>query len=209
MNLILLGPPGAGKGTLAAMLKDEMQIPHISTGDIFRAAIKNRTPLGNEVSAILAAGDLVPDELTIRLVTERLGEADTESGYILDGFPRTIPQAEALDSITDIDYVINFAVRREVIIRRLSGRRIAKHSGRVYHLLYNPPKVAGVCDETGEPLIQREDDMEEAIINRLEVYTRQTEPLIEYYSNKDLLVTIDAEPTPKEVFALMMEALGR
>jgi len=209
MNLILLGPPGAGKGTLAAMLKDEMQIPHISTGDIFRAAIKTRTPLGNEVSAILAAGDLVPDELTIRLVTERLGEADTESGYILDGFPRTIPQAEALDAITDIDYVINFAVRREVIIRRLSGRRIAKHSGRVYHLLYNPPKVAGVCDETGEPLIQREDDMEEAIINRLEVYTRQTEPLIEYYSDKDLLVTIDAEPTPKEVFALMMEALGR
>lgn len=209
MNLIFLGPPGAGKGTIAIMIKDVFAIPHISTGDIFRAAIKNETPLGKQVKSILAAGDLVTDQVTIKLVEERLTLKDTVNGYILDGFPRTIPQAEALETFAHIDYVINFEIEREVIIRRLSGRRIAKESERVYHILYNPPKREGFCDETGEPLIQREDDMEEAIINRLNVYQKQTEPLIDYYTARGLIKNIDASQSPELVTDNLLSILKK
>jgi len=207
MNLIFLGPPGAGKGTIAVRIKDRFSIQHISTGDIFRAAIKNETPLGKQVKSILAAGDLVTDQVTIKLVEERLTRKDTLEGYILDGFPRTIPQAEALETFSQIDYVINFEIEREAIIKRLSGRRIAKESGKIYHILYGPPKREGICDISGEPLIQREDDREEAIINRLDVYQKQTEPLIDYYRGKGLIMNIDSSPSPEEVTASLIPLL--
>ena len=170
MNLIFLGPPGAGKGTIAAKVKDHFRIPHISTGDLFRAHIREKTELGRQVQAILDQGELVPDEITIEMVRQRLQEGDTDKGYILDGFPRTIKQAEVLQEISEISGVLNFELARESIIKRLSGRRIAKNSGRVYHVDFNPPKVPGKCDETGEDLIQRPDDQPEAISHRLEVY---------------------------------------
>ncbi len=192
MNLVFLGPPGAGKGTIAQQSKDLYNIPHISTGDLFRAAINNETTLGKKVKAILATGNLVPDEVTIEMVKERLSEDDAKNGFILDGFPRTIPQAEALAKIVELDYVVNFTISKEQVIKRLSGRRIAKHSGKVYHLIWNPPKIEGICDDSGEPLIQREDDKEDAILNRLDVYDVQTAPLIEYYENLGKLKNIDA-----------------
>jgi adenylate kinase len=209
MNLIFLGPPGAGKGTIAIRIKDIFSIPHISTGDIFRAAIKNETPLGQQVKSILAAGNLVTDQVTIELVEERLTKEDTLNGYILDGFPRTIPQAEAMETFSHIDYVINFEIDREAIIRRLSGRRIAKESGRIYHILYGPPKREGFCDVSGEPLIQRDDDKEEAIINRLDVYKKQTKPLIDYYTAKGLVKNIDASPSPEAVTNSLIPLLKR
>ena len=207
MNLIFLGPPGAGKGTIAARVKEQYEIPHISTGDLFRAHIQNQTDLGTQVKAILDSGELVPDELTIEMVRQRLQEGDTEKGFILDGFPRTIPQAEALSGIARIDAVLNFELSKASIVKRLSGRRIAKQSGRVYHIHYNPPKVEGKCDETGEPLIQREDDKPEAIENRLAVYERQTAPLIDYYSKKGALIAIDAEPSADEVFTQVKQKI--
>ena len=207
MNLIFLGPPGAGKGTIAAMVKEAYQIPHISTGDLFRANIKNETELGKRVKAILASGDLVPDEVTIKMVDNRLGEDDAKNGYILDGFPRTIAQADALKEMSKVDYVINFVLEREDILKRLSGRRVCKSTGRTYHILYNPPKVEGIDDEMGEPLIQRDDDKEEAILNRLEVYDKYTAPLIEYYKERGLLIDLDASKSPEEVFAELKNIL--
>ena len=200
MNLIFLGPPGAGKGTIAAIVKDAYKIPHISTGDLFRANIKNETELGKQVKEILASGNLVPDEITIKMVENRLSESDANDGYILDGFPRTISQADALASMSDVDYVVNFVIERETILKRLSGRRVCKSTGRTYHILYNPPKVEGIDDETGEPLIQRDDDKEEAILNRLDVYEKSTAPLIDYYKKKGLLIDIDASKSPEEIF---------
>lgn len=208
MRLVFLGPPGAGKGTIAAKAKLVYSIPHISTGDLFRANIKNGTELGRRVQAILAAGDLVPDEVTIDMVRERLKEEDALKGFILDGFPRTIAQADALGSMTDLDRVVNFVLDKEDIVKRLSGRRVCKSTGRTYHILYNPPKVEGIDDETGEPLIQRDDDKEEAIRNRLEVYEASTAPLIAYYRDKGLLVDIDASKSPDEVLSSMVEALA-
>ena len=207
MRLVFLGPPGAGKGTIAAKAKLVYSIPHISTGDLFRANIKNGTELGRRVQAILAAGDLVPDEVTIDMVRERLTEEDALNGFILDGFPRTIAQADALGAMTDLDRVVNFVLDKEDIVKRLSGRRVCKSTGRTYHILYNPPKVEGIDDETGEPLIQRDDDKEEAIRNRLEVYEASTAPLIAYYRDKGLLVDIDASKSPDEVLSSMVEAL--
>lgn len=209
MNLIFLGPPGAGKGTIAVRVKEHYKIPHISTGDLFRAHIQNATALGKQVKAILDSGELVPDELTIEMVRQRLQAGDTANGFILDGFPRTIPQAEALGGFARIDAVLNFELSKESIIKRLSGRRIAKKSGRVYHIHYNPPKVADQCDESGETLIQREDDKPEAIENRLAVYERQTAPLIEYYSQQGALLSIDAEPSAGEVFAQVQQKIDK
>lgn len=200
MNLIFLGPPGAGKGTIAAIVKEAFSVPHISTGDLFRANIKNETELGKQVKEILASGNLVPDEITIKMVENRLKEDDAKSGYILDGFPRTVAQADALKGMSNVDYVINFVLDRETILKRLSGRRVCKSTGRTYHILYNPPKVEGIDDETGEPLIQRDDDKEEAILNRLEVYEKSTAPLIDYYRAENLLVDLDASKSPEEIF---------
>ena len=207
MNVVFLGPPGAGKGTIAAIAKEKLGIPHISTGDLFRAAIKNETPLGKQVKTILASGELVPDSVTIEMVKERFTQKDTERGFILDGFPRTIAQADALDSIKSIDHVINFNLDREVIVKRLSGRRLCKSTGKIYHILYNPPRVEGIDDETGEPLIQREDDKEEAILNRLEVYWRQTAPLVSYYREKGLLRDIDAEGSPEDILQRLLSVI--
>ncbi len=208
MNLIFLGPPGAGKGTMATRVADAAGIPHISTGDIFRYNIKNGTELGQRVRSILDSGELVPDELTIELVRDRLVQADASKGYILDGFPRTIPQADALNGFSSIDKVINFSLNDEEVVKRLSGRRVHPGSGRTYHILFNPPKVDGKDDETGESLVQREDDREEAIKNRLRVYREQTEPLIAYYRERDLLVDLDSSPAPDEVFRSLTELLG-
>lgn len=207
MKLVFLGPPGARKGTIAAKAKDVYSIPHISTGDLFRDNIKRETELGKKVKAILAAGDLVPDEVTIAMVKDRLASDDASNGFILDGFPRTIAQADALETISSLDKVVNFVLDKEDIIRRLSGRRVCKSTGRTYHILYNPPKVEGIDDETGEPLIQRDDDKEEAIRNRLEVYEASTAPLISYYREKGLLVDIDASASPDEVLKSMVDAL--
>lgn len=209
MNLVFLGPPGAGKGTIAAKAKDVYKVPHISTGDLFRANIKNETELGKQVKQILAAGNLVPDSVTIEMVKERLKEADAENGFILDGFPRTIAQADALSEMTGLDAVVNFVLDREQIVKRLSGRRVCKSTGRTYHILFNPPKVEGIDDETGEPLIQRDDDKEEAILNRLEVYEASTAPLIAYYRERGLLVDVDASKSPDEVLSLMVKALSK
>ncbi len=160
------------------------------------------------MKAILAAGDLVPDEVTIAMVQERLLEGDTDRGYILDGFPRTIGQAESLDEFADIDHAVNFNIPREMIVKRLTGRRVAKRSGKLYHIIYNPPKVEGVCDVTGEPLIQREDDKEEAILNRLDVYDEQTAPLIAYYRKQGKLVDIDSSLSTDEVFKQLLRSLA-
>ncbi len=183
MRLILLGGPGAGKGTQANFVKEKYNIPQISTGDMLRAAVKAGTQLGLEAQKYMNAGKLVPDEVIIGLVKERVKEPDCTNGYLLDGFPRTIPQADAMkEAGIDIDYVVEIAVGDEEIVKRLSGRRVHLESGRTYHVIFNQPKVEGKDDVTGEPLIQRDDDKEDTIRSRLKVYHDQTEPLIEYYS---------------------------
>ncbi|MBO5770154.1 MAG: adenylate kinase [Spirochaetales bacterium] len=208
MNLVFLGPPGAGKGTIAVIAKDALGVPHISTGDLFRANIKNETELGKEVKAILASGGLVPDEITIKMVEKRLQEDDAQKGYILDGFPRTVPQADALAEMSKLDAVINFVLDPDEIIRRLSGRRVCKSTGRTYHITSNPPKVEGIDDETGEPLIQRDDDKPEAIKHRLEVYEAATAPLIEYYRAKGILIDLDCSGAPADILAELLKKLN-
>ena len=209
MNLVFLGPPGAGKGTIAKVAKEALGVPHISTGDLFRANIKNETELGKRVKEILASGGLVPDEITIKMVENRLSESDCEKGYILDGFPRTIPQAVALSKMSNVEGVINFVLSEEEIIKRLSGRRMCPSTGRTYHILFNPPKVEGIDDETGEPLIQRDDDKPEAIRHRLELYNEATAPLIDYYKAKDVVLDLICTNDPKETednfFALIKD----
>jgi len=208
MKMILLGPPGAGKGTMAVRIKDELNIPHISTGDLFRAAIKNQTELGVKVKAIIDRGDLVPDELTVALVEERLSQGDTEKGYILDGFPRTAGQADALARFSAIDVVINFTVKEEEIIRRLSGRRLRRECGAGYHVESIPPKQEGICDKCGGELYVRDDDQIDSIRNRLNVYAGSTEPLISYYTDKGLIKDVDAGRAPEEVFADVKKLIG-
>ena len=182
MRLILLGPPGAGKGTQANFIKEKFNIPQISTGDMLRAAVKAGTPLGLEAKAIMDAGGLVRDDIIIGLVKDRLKEPDCQKGYMFDGFPRTIPQAEAMKQAgVPIDFVLEIDVPDEEIIKRMSGRRVHVASGRTYHVIFNPPKVEGKDDVTGEDLIQRDDDREETVKKRLEVYHQQTEALVEYY----------------------------
>ncbi len=186
MRIILLGAPGAGKGTQAKLIMDEFAIPQISTGDMLRAAVKNETPLGLQVKDIMATGGLVSDEIIIGLVKERITEDDCANGFLFDGFPRTIPQAQALlDAGIAIDHVMEIAVADEEIVARLSGRRVHEASGRIYHVEHNPPKQEGLDDETGEPLIQRADDSEETVRKRLKVYHEQTEPLVEFYGQLD------------------------
>ncbi|MGG4774094.1 adenylate kinase [Alcaligenaceae bacterium 429] len=184
MRLILLGPPGAGKGTQATFITQEFSIPQISTGDMLRAAVKAQTPLGLEAKAVMDAGKLVSDDIIIGLVQDRLTQNDCASGYLFDGFPRTIPQADALKNAgVSLDYVIEIDVPSEDIIERISGRRVHPASGRSYHVRFNPPKTEGVDDITGEALIQRDDDCEETVRNRLDVYANQTRPLVDYYSS--------------------------
>ena len=183
MNIILLVPPGAGKGTQAAFITEKYGIPQISTGDMLRAAVKAGTPLGLEAKKVMDAGQLVSDEIILGLIKERLKQPDCAKGFLFDGFPRTIPQAEALRTQgVDLDYVMEIDVPDEEIIKRMSGRRVHTASGRTYHVVFNPPKVAGKDDVTGEDLIQREDDKEETVRKRLEVYHSQTKPLVDFYS---------------------------
>ena len=183
MRLILLGPPGAGKGTQAALIRDHFGIPQISTGDMLRAAVKAGTPLGVAAKKVMDAGQLVSDDIIVGLVKERLKHVDCRNGYLFDGFPRTIPQAEAMrQSNVGLDFVLEIDVDHEEIVRRLSGRRVHPASGRNYHISFNPPKVPGKDDPTGEPLVQREDDRDETIRKRLDVYEKQTRPLVDYYS---------------------------
>ncbi|NLC36859.1 MAG: adenylate kinase [Alcaligenaceae bacterium] len=184
MRLILLGPPGAGKGTQATYITEKFGIPQISTGDMLRAAVKAQTPLGIEAKKIMDAGGLVSDDIIIGLVKDRLKEADCENGYLFDGFPRTIPQADALKSAgVKLDYVVELVVPEDNIIERISGRRTHPASGRSYHVKFNPPKVANIDDISGEPLVQRDDDKEETVKNRLSVYREQTRPLVDYYES--------------------------
>jgi adenylate kinase len=184
MRLILLGGPGAGKGTQATFIKEKFGIPQISTGDMLRAAVKAGTPLGLEAKKIMDAGGLVSDEIILGLVKERLTQPDCVKGYLLDGFPRTIPQAEGMKAMgIDVDYVVEIDVDDAEIIKRMSGRRAHLASGRTYHVIFNPPKVEGKDDATGEPLVQRDDDKEETVRKRLDVYHQQTEPLVKFYSD--------------------------
>lgn len=206
LNLILMGPPGAGKGTQADKIKDEYHIPHISTGDMFRLAIKEGTELGKKAKEYMDQGALVPDEVTIGIVKERLSKDDCKNGFLLDGFPRTIAQAEALQDIMrelneDISHVVNVEVPEEKLIERLTGRRICPTCGSTYHVVYNPPKVEGKCDKDGAELIQRDDDKLETVKHRLTVYLDQTKPLLEFYQDKGYLVTINGDQDINDVFS--------
>ncbi|MBR5400193.1 MAG: adenylate kinase [Treponema sp.] len=191
-NFIFLGPPGAGKGSLAVKVAEDYKIPHISTGDIFRANIKAQTPLGVKVKAIIDSGSLVSDELTFELVKDRLAQDDCKNGYILDGFPRTIPQAEMLEGLVSDVKVVNFEIKDEIVIRRLSTRRVCKACGANFNVLTLPPKVEGICDKCGGELYQRDDDKQESILHRMDVYREQTEPLINFYKNKGKITDLDA-----------------
>ncbi|MEW6377252.1 MAG: adenylate kinase [Thermodesulfobacteriota bacterium] len=205
MNLILLGPPGAGKGTQAQRIVERYRIPQISTGDILRAAVKESTPLGMKAKGFMDQGQLVPDEIVIGIIDERLRVPDCQPGFILDGFPRTIAQAEALQPILvkigkSIDHVINIEVDPEELVRRLTGRRTCKNCGAMFHLLFQPPKQEGICDRCSGTLYQREDDKEETIRTRLKEYQRQTAPLIQYYQNKNTLRTIQGVGGQDQIF---------
>ncbi len=196
MNIILMGLPGAGKGTQASEIVKKFPIPHISTGDMFRKAIKDETDLGKEAKSYMDRGELVPDEVTVGIVKERISEDDAKKGFLLDGFPRTIDQAEALNDIMselgrNIDAVINIEVPEEELMNRLTGRRICEKCGTTYHLVFNPPKVDGICDIDGGKLYQREDDNPETVSNRLNVNVKQSKPILEYYNEKGVLKNID------------------
>lgn len=208
MKLIFLGPPGAGKGTLAAKAVEIVKVPHISTGNIFRAAIAAQSPLGVKVKGILDSGALVDDATTIDLVKERLAQKDALEGYILDGFPRTIPQAEALAGFSAVDKVVNFDIPDSSVVERLGGRRTCRKCGANFHIAFNKPQKDGVCDCCGGELYIRDDDREEAIKKRLEVYREQTAPLIDYYRNKNLLADVDARPDVDTVVENFKAALG-
>ena len=205
MKIIMLGAPGAGKGTQAQMIADKYNIPHISTGDIFRANIKNGTELGKKAKEYMDKGQLVPDELTVQLLLDRVANEDCKNGYVLDGFPRTIPQADVLDSELSklgdkVDFAINVDVPDENIVRRMSGRRACLKCGATYHIEHIPPKTEGICDKCGSELVQRDDDKPETVLNRLSVYHEQTQPLIDYYDKKNILKTVDGTKDMQEVF---------
>ncbi len=213
MKIIMLGAPGAGKGTQAKMIAAKYNIPHISTGDIFRANIKNGTELGAKAKEYMDKGLLVPDELVVDLVIDRFKEPDCANGYVLDGFPRTIPQAEALDKALtaigeSVDYAINVEVPDENIIQRMGGRRACVGCGATYHIVYSPTKVEGKCDTCGADLIIRDDDKPETVKNRLNVYHEQTQPLIDYYNGKGITREVDGTVDMKDVFAAIVDILG-
>lgn len=205
LNIVLMGLPGAGKGTQAEKIVAEFLIPHISTGDMFRSAIKEGTKMGLEAKSYMDQGLLVPDEVVIGIVKDRLSKEDTNSGFLLDGFPRTVAQAEALDKMLgemnkEIEHVINIDVDKNLLLNRLTGRRICRECGATYHIIYNPPKIEGRCDKCGGELYQRDDDKEETVATRLEVNIKQTEPLLNYYQNKQVLRTIEGNQEIDEVF---------
>lgn len=213
MNLVLMGLPGAGKGTQAERIVEKYDIPHISTGDMFRAAMKEETELGLQAKSFIDKGELVPDEVTIGIVRERLGKNDCQKGFLLDGFPRTVAQADALEGILadlnkQIDYVINIEVNKDILMDRLTGRRICKQCGSTYHLIFNPPAVEGECDKCGGELYQRADDNEETVSNRLEVNLKQTEPLLNFYNEKGYLRNINGEQDIDIVFVDVNHLLG-
>ena len=213
MKIIMLGAPGAGKGTQAKKIAKRYSIPHISTGDIFRANIKNGTELGKKAKAYMDEGALVPDELVVDLVVDRFKNSDCINGYVLDGFPRTIPQAEALETALNaigetVDFAINVEVPDENIVNRMSGRRACVGCGATYHIKYNPPKVEGVCDSCGEKLILRDDDKPETVKNRLSVYHVQTQPLIDFYNKKSVLAEVDGTKDMDDVFDAIVNILG-
>ena len=212
-RVVLLGPPGAGKGTQAKLLQERFAACQISTGDILRKAVANQTALGKEAAQYIDRGALVPDDVIVRLVAERLKEKDCEPGFILDGFPRTIPQAESLDAILkqmklSLNGVLSMQVPRAVIIERLAGRRSCKNCGALAHMVFSPPRQNGVCDHCGGELYQRHDDQEETVANRLNVYEKQTSPLIDYYRQRNLLREIDGMGPVDEIGARVMRALG-
>ena len=213
MKIIMLGAPGAGKGTQAKQIADKYSIPHISTGDIFRANIKNGTELGKKAKQYMDQGALVPDELTCDLVMDRIQQDDCKNGFVLDGFPRTIPQAEALDAALGkinekMDYAIDVDVPDENIVNRMSGRRACLNCGATYHLISIPPKVEGICDRCGSEIVLREDDKPETVQKRLKVYHEQTQPLTDYYKNQGILKSVDGTQPMDEVFKAIVTILG-
>jgi adenylate kinase len=212
MQILFMGLPGAGKGTQAERIVTEFGIPHISTGDMFRAAVKEGTPLGLQAKSFMDQGLLVPDDVTIGIVRERLSKPDCESGFLLDGFPRTVPQAVALDEVLadlakQIDDVIHLHVDRSLLLPRLTGRRVCRSCGSAFHVIFNPPKVEGVCDKCGGELYQRPDDNEETVATRLDVNIKQMEPLLSYYQDKGLLRTVDGDAPIDEVFTNISKIL--
>jgi adenylate kinase len=213
MKLVLMGAPGAGKGTQAERIVEKYGIPHISTGDMFRAAIKGGTELGLKAKSYMDAGNLVPDEVTIGIVQDRLSKDDCVKGFLLDGFPRTVTQAEALETILDelnrpLDFAVNIDVPKDNLMERLTGRRICKSCGATYHLFFNPPKQEGTCDKCGGELYQRPDDNEETVGRRLEVYMQQTKPLLDFYEEKGYLKNIDGDQEIDKVFSDLQDLFG-
>ena len=213
MKIIMLGAPGAGKGTQAKLIAEKYGIPHVSTGDIFRANIKEGTQLGKEAKEYMDKGQLVPDELTVRILLDRVAKDDCKNGYVLDGFPRTIPQAEVLDEEVSklgdkIDFAINVDVPDENIIRRMGGRLACLKCGATYHIEHIPPKKEGICDTCGSELVLRDDDKPETVKNRLDVYHKQTQPLIDYYGKKNILKTVDGTKDMQEVFNEIVNILN-
>ena len=213
MKIVMLGAPGAGKGTQAKMIADQYSIPHISTGDIFRANIKEGTELGKEAKSYMDKGQLVPDELTVKILLDRVSNEDCKNGYVLDGFPRTIPQAEvleeALNKLNDrIDFAINVEVPDENIVKRMGGRRACLSCGATYHIVHIPPKTEGICDRCAKELVLRDDDKAETVQKRLDVYHEQTKPLIDFYGKKGVLKEVDGTAEMEDVFAAIVAILG-
>lgn len=213
MKIVMLGAPGAGKGTQAKKIAAKYQVPHVSTGDIFRANIKSGTELGIEAKKYIDQGKLVPDEVTIGMLLDRIYQADCENGYVLDGFPRTIPQAESLTSALEvrgekIEFAIDVDVPDEKIVSRMAGRRACLNCGSTYHISYLPSKVEGICDKCQQELVLRDDDKPETVLKRLEIYHEQTQPLIEYYTEEGILVTVDGTKDSEDVFFAIQQVLG-
>lgn len=213
MKIIMLGAPGAGKGTRAAMIAENYKIPHISTGDIFRANIKNGTELGKEAKGYMDQGLLVPDELTVKILLDRVAQEDCQNGYVLDGFPRTIPQAEVLDQELSklgdkVDYAIDVDVSDDVIVNRMAGRRACLKCGATYHVAHVPPQQEGICDKCGSELVLRDDDAPETVKHRLEVYHEQTQPLIDFYAQKGILKSVDGTGEVKDALKEIVAILG-